>query len=601
MQATPVSTSEQVNPDPGIRLEQFARHLAENSSVDKTPKQKAILLRHMQSWEQTLRDAYAYFRAESSKDLAFSRASEWMLDNFYVVEQTLHQIEEDLPERYYSQLPKLDNTSLKGFPRIFGLAWEWIGYSQSQLELDQTAVFVQDYQLFTPLTIGELWALPTMLRIGILERLAAAVAAITGIAAPESLNALPSLPVPPALGNESIVANSFLSLRLLSTTDWKTFFEQTSRVEQILRNDPAEIYAGMDFDTRNRYRRIVEELAQHSNQSEEDVAQVAVDLCHNQQGASQFRKTHVGYYLVDAGRPALEIKLKYQPGLIARLQSWFLARPTATYLGSISLITLLVVIGLLAYAQHVDGSLVQLILVGVLGLGLALEAAITLVHWFITHTIAPRGLPRMDFSDGIPPGFRTMVVVPTLLANANELESLLQGLEIYYLSNPDPQLSFALLTDFIDAPSQTMPQDEQLLSLAKTGVEQLNQKYAQVAPFYLFHRQRDWNPSEGVWMGWERKRGKLAEFNQLLLNAEPSSQEKSTGYTAQVGDLSILPDIKYVITLDADTSLPHGSASRLVATMAHPLNQAEFAGRWVHGRSRLHRVTAARGDQTDQR
>jgi cyclic beta-1,2-glucan synthetase len=571
MQATPSRASEQANPDAGVRLEQLARQLAQIYTVEKSPKHNAILLQHLQSWEHTLRAAYAVFRGESSKDLAFSRAGEWMLDNFYVVEQTLHQIEEDLPESYYDQLPKLDKTALKGVPRIFGLAWEWVRYSQSQLELNQTVVFVQDYQQVTPLTIGELWALPTMLRIGVLERLTAAVVAITGIAAPESLNALPSLPEPPALASESTVANCFLSLRLLSATDWKAFFEQTNRVEQILRNDPAEIYANMDFDTRNRYRSVIEELARHSNQSEETIAQAVIEFCRNPSDTSPFRKTHVGFYLVDAGRSALEKRLSYQPGLSARLQGWFLARPTATYLGSIGLISLMMVIGLLAYTRLAGGSLVQLILVGVLGLGLALEATITLVHWCITHTIAPHSLPRMDYLEGIPAGYRTMVVVPTLLSNADELDSLLQELEIYYLSNPDPQLNFALLTDFTDAPAQTMPQDEQLLSLAKNGVERLNQKYAQAAPFYLFHRQRDWNPSEGVWMGWERKRGKLAEFNQLLLGTG------ETTYITQVGELSILPDIKYVITLDADTSLPHGSASRLVATLAHPLNQAEFA------------------------
>jgi cyclic beta-1,2-glucan synthetase len=571
MQVARINASQQANPDAEIRLERLARQLAQKYSVDKSPKHKAILTQYLQSWKQTLHAAYLYFRAESSGDLAFSRAGEWMLDNFYVVEQTLHQVEEDLPKSYYDELPKLDSTALKEYPRIFGVAWEWVGYSQSQLDLTQAAAFVKYYQQVTPLTIGELWALPTMLRIGVLERLTAAVAAITGIAAPESLNTLSSLPAPPALASESIVANCFLSLRLLSATDWKAFFEETSRVEQILRNDPAEIYAGMDFDTRNRYRSVIEELARHSNQSEEAVAQAVIDFCCKPQGTSQFRKKHVGFYLVDVGRSTLEKRLNYQPGLSARLQGWFLARPTATYLGSIGLLSLLMVSGLLAYTCLAGGSPAQLILVGVLGLGLALEAAITLVHWMITQKITPRSLPRMDFSKGIPAGCRTMVVVPTLLANASELDSLLQELEIHFLSNPDPQLSFALLTDFTDAPAQSMPQDEQLLSLAKTGVKRLNQKYAQAAPFYLFHRQREWNPSEGVWMGWERKRGKLAEFNRLLLNTGPTS------YITQVGDLSILPDIKYVITLDADTSLPRGSASRLVATLAHPLNQAEFA------------------------
>ena len=215
--------------------------------------------------------------------------------------------------------------------------------------------------------------------------------------------------------------------------------------------------------------------------------------------------------------------------------------------------------------------LIQLIIVGLLGFALALEASINLVNWDVTHEIRPHSLPRMDFSEGIPADFRTMVVIPTLLVNANELDSLLQELELHFLRNPDPQLTFALLTDFEDAPTQHMPDDEQLLSAAKAGVESLNHKYGQTAPFYLFHRQRIWNPSEGVWMGWERKRGKLAEFNRLLLNTG------QTSYTTQVGELSILHEIKYVITLDADTSLPQDSASRLIATLAHPLNRAEFA------------------------
>ncbi len=255
-----------------------------------------------------------------------------------------------------------------------------------------------------------------------------------------------------------------------------------------------------------------------------------------------------------------------------------LASPTLTYLGSIGILSVLFVLGVLAYAMLSGGTPAQLILAGLLGFGMALEAAITIVNWNVTHRITPQSLPRLDFSEGIPADKRTMVVVPSMLESADELDHLLQELELNYLSNPDPLLSFALLTDFGDAPTEHMPEDEQLLALACDGIQQLNKKYAQ-APFYLFHRQRQWNPSEGVWMGWERKRGKLMDFNRLLLN------QGKTAYTTQVGDMSILPDIKYVITLDADTSLPQGSAGRLVATLAHPLNQAEFAadGRSVTG------------------
>jgi hypothetical protein len=310
------------------------------------------------------------------------------------------------------------------------------------------------------------------------------------------------------------------------------------------------------------------------------------------------RKGHVGYFLVDGGLPTLEKNLRCRPEFSVHVRRALLRFPTATYLGSIAVLSVLFISGLLTYAALSGGSPAQLILAGVLGFGLALESAITLVHWIVTHRIKPQSLPRMDFSEGIPLGNRTMVVIPTLLESEGELDHLLQELELYYLSNPDPQLTFALLTDFGDAPAQNMPEDEPLLALVSTGIENLNKKYNQACPFFLFHRSREWNPSEGVWMGWERKRGKLADFNRLLLS------QGLTSYSTQVGDASIFrsspssstgidspglsavvpipardtgPVIKYVITLDADTSLPQGSANRLVATLAHPLNHAEFA------------------------
>ncbi len=581
---TPASTSKKANtPETRVRLEQLAHQFAEYHTVDSSTKQKAYqLLEHLQNWEETLQHAYMRFREAPSKDLPFSRASEWMLDNFYVVKQTFHQIEEDLPKRFFNELPKLDATTLKGYPRIFALAWELVGYSQSQLDLTQVTAFVQNYQQVTPLTIGELWALPTMLRIAILESLATTVAAITAIPAPESLNALPSLPLSRPAANETIVANCFLSLRLLAVADWKSFFEETSRVEQILGDDPAGIYRDMDFETRNMYRGVIEELARHSNKNEEAVAQTAIEFARDAQEKAQAvppnqnRKMHVGFYLIDAGRSQLEKHLDYRPAVDGRRRRWLFTHPTLAYLGSIGLLSLVILSSLYyytyitAYATTGPLFLAQLIIVGVLGGGLAIEAAISLVHWDITHEIPPRALPRMDFSERIAGQNRTMVVIPTLLANESEVDSLLQELELHFLSNPDPQLTFALLTDFMDAPAEHMDTDEQLLSRAKAGIEALNHKYSKTAPFYLFHRERKWNPSQGVWMGWERKRGKLAEFNRLILNAG------QTSYTTQLGELGILHKIKYVITLDADTSLPQGSANRLVATLAHPLNQAEF-------------------------
>jgi cyclic beta-1,2-glucan synthetase len=415
-----------------------------------------------------------------------------------------------------------------------------------------------------------------MLRIGTVGHLAEAVAAIAGLDGSNGLNAPPVLPIPASIPNESIVVNCFLSLRLLSATDWKEFFEQNSHIEQILRQDPAGIYAHMDFDTRNKYRTVVEDLARHSNLSEEAVARAAIEFARTTQDSPEAshqnmdRITHVGFYLIDTGLAALEKSIHFRPALNVRLRHFVLAHPMLTYLGSIGSLSLLIVAGLLAYSRAAGGTDTQMVLAGLLGSGLALDASVNLIHWTITHQIPPRTLPRMDYSEGIPADHRTMVVIPTLLTNVNELTSLLQELELHFLRNPDPHLTFALLTDFPDASLEHLPEDEELLSQAKSGIENLNHKYEGAAPFYLLHRKRIWNPSEGVWMGWERKRGKLIEFNRLVLNGGPTS------YTTQIGNIGLLQAVKYVITLDADTAMPQGSASRLVATLAHPLNRAEF-------------------------
>ena len=578
MVASSPITASPISADSNQQPEQLARGLASlHTELIHRRTPRVLLTRLLPGWERTLQAAYQHFRDSSLKEALFSRASEWMLDNFYIVEQSFHQIAQDLPRRFFDQLPTLAATALRDQPRVFALAWELVGQGQGALDLDQVTTFVQAYQQVAALTVGELWALPTMLRISVLGRLASSVAVVAGLNETDGLRADPVLPIPFSVPNEAVVANCFLSLRLLAVTDWKEFFEQTSLMEQVLCRDPLGVYARMDFDTRNRYRTVVEELARHSPCSEEEVARMAVALAGQnlaREGslpAEGSPRAHVGYYLIDAGLPALERSLGYRPPLQLRARRLVLAHPTLSYLGSLGLLSLGLLGGLLAYARAAGGSPAQLIMVGMLGVSVALEASVNLVNWVITHRIPPRSLPRMDYSQGIPAECSTMVVIPTLLANAAELDSLLQDLELHYLRNPDPHFHFALLTDFSDATSERMPEDAELLALARGGIECLNRKYPQTSPFYLFHRRRIWNASEAVWMGWERKRGKLVEFNRLVLGRGPTS------YATQVGELGLLPSIRYVITLDADTALPQGSASRLVATLDHPLNRAIFS------------------------
>ncbi len=561
-------------------IEDLVTSLAKSHTILQGPARSGLFLDELRQHEALLHDAYQ--RCTCDAELSVCAASEWLLDNFFFVLQALRQVREDMPESYYRQLPKLDGSAWAGYPRIYALAQEIIGQTNgSILDMDLVARFVEAYQRVVPLTIRELWALPNMLRLGVLENLTRAVARITGPPAHPGEESCTGVPSVHHLADETLVKNSILSLRAIESQEWKYFFETVSRVEQVLRGDPANVYARMDFDTRDSYRHVVEELARATDQSEEEVAWAAIRLAKTQSrraekeqpnDQAQRRTTHVGFYLLDTGRAQLEARIGYRPAWHVRLRRWFSSHSIIVYLGSIALLTLVVVLGFAGYSLAVGGSLLQLMGVSLLGLVPAVTVAVNLVNWIITATVPPRALPRLDFKQGIPADCRTMVIVPALVTGAGEVERLLQQLELHFLGNGEPNLYFALLTDFTDAPRQHMPYDDALLAQAKAGIQALNEKYGKSAdgPFYLFHRTRSWNPSEGYWMGWERKRGKLVELNRLLRGSG------ETSFSVQMGNLEVLPDIKYVITLDADTTLPPESARRLIATLAHVLNRAEF-------------------------
>jgi len=353
MQTSPqVFISEPVHSDADSQLMKFAHQLAithgvvpitVRDTVEISLSKKSDLLEYLKAWEQALGNANALFKIAPSDDLPVSHAGEWMLDNFYIVKQTFRQIKEDLPQSFFKQLPKLDGTSLLGHTRVFALAREWIEYNQSQIDLNQTSTFIIAYQDVMPLTIGELWALPIMLRIGILEQLVYAATELTGMEAPKGLKQIVNEAASPLPANETIVANCFLSLRLLASTDWKDFFEQTSRVEKILRNDPANIYAGMDFKTRNSYRSVIEELARHSTFTEEEVALSAVEFARSVDENTPGRESHIGFYLLDKGRARLEKSIDCRLEFRVRARRAILALPTLAYLGSIAFLSLLAV------------------------------------------------------------------------------------------------------------------------------------------------------------------------------------------------------------------------------------------------------------------
>ena len=525
------------------------------------------LLQEFKAYTRFLRQTYrAFVQGAEEKPILASHAAEWLLDNYYVVQQAVREIEEGLPAAYYRELPKLERGPLTGFPRVYALARQILAGVDGHLDVKEASQFINDFQEIIPLTTGELWAVPIMLRTATLENLAHALAYVNQDESLDDKN--PSVPVSDSLAPDVLVGNCVLSLRTLDTQDWQAFFEGLSLVDRALTNDPARVYEKMTFDTCDRYRKAVELIARNGRGDEVAVAQTAVRLAQEEDPSS--RKAHVGYFLVDDGFALLEAKCQSRPGISTRLRRWFFKRhPTFTYLGGIFSLTLALLILPLVYAFANGAGGFQLGAVLLLSLIPASAIANEIINWLISYLVDPHVLPKMDYRDGIPESVRSMVVMPAMLTSIDEVDSLLQKLELNYLRNSDPQLAFALLSDFADAPEKEMPGDEILINQARQGFDALNKRYTNT-PFHFFHRERRWNEAENAWMGWERKRGKLQEFNRLLLG------KGETSFTIQQGAEQNLTGIRYILTLDVDTVLPHRSAQALIGTLDHPLNRPQI-------------------------
>ncbi len=625
--------------------EQLATHARQLAATHRTEQRLEPngLLANLAANEDVIR-TFNQTTSAGDKDRRIAPAAEWLIDNFYLIEEQIQMARRHLPRGYSRELPRLVNTSSAGLPRVYDIILELLCHVDAQMDQDPLRAFITAYQEVASLTLGELWAIPIMMRLGLIENLQRITTRLVSAEAdrgeahqwvdrlqemaedsPSNLvvvvadMAKAELPLSSAFvaefsqrlsrhspllhfarswleqrlaeigtsieeliqketqlqaADQVSVSHCIASLRFLSAIDWKQFVEDLSGVDTILREDPAGVYSEMDFATRDRYRHAVETLSRNSKLLEPEVARKAIGLAAAGALATNpgHRTAHVGYYLIDKGQPVLEQAVEARWLWHTLIHRCIQSYPLAFYAGGIGVVTLVATIGFLHQARtmqagawvHIGFALVFLIC--------ASQLAVALMNWLSTLLVKPNRLPRLDFSEGIPAEYRTMVVVPTMLTRLDEVDRLIGSLEIHHLSNRGAHLHFALLTDFCDALTEVTPEDAPLVERARQGVEQLNRKYAGESPtlFFLFHRPRRWNEGEGVWMGYERKRGKLTEFNDLLRGGSRECFCEITGET------SILPAIKYVITLDTDTQLPRDAARRLAGTMAHPLNRPQF-------------------------
>lgn len=509
---------------------------------------------------------------------AESSAAEWLLDNAYQVQRATLLIDQDLPPGFYRRLRPLANGPAKGEPVVLALAHDMLQAAHFQLSRQAVLAYLKGYQEHNPLDIAELWAFPVMLRVACLERLTSGFAKVfVAVPAPFPASASCRAYLDGADPAEC-VSRGVANLAVISSIAWKDIFDAASRVEQRLAEDPAGIYPVMDFETRDRYRRAVERLAERSTHNEASVAQAAVNLALSHAEEPQ---NHVGFWLVGQGLPRLEQAVAAVPPVPLRLGRSLLQHPGAVY--NIGLL-LLGVAGLSVPAAYLwlwDATAAQWLI------GLALSAlpatvlSVTVVNWLVTQTVKPTRLPKLDFSKSIGPAWRTVVAMPVIVSHAEEVPALLRRLEAHRLANPAAH-GFALLSDPADANQERCTADAQVERALTSGIEALNRQYGKGSdsgPFFLLHRFRQFNPAQGCWMAWERKRGKLAQFNHFLLSGDLQA------FALTSGKIKRLPGARFVVTADADTRLPPGSVARLAAALAHPLNRPIFnaEGRVVSG------------------
>jgi len=593
---------------------------------------------------------YKGLNEDIQKKCTIPSAAEWLLDNFYIIEEQVKGLRRDLAKKNYLRLPVLRSGLLKGYARIFAIAVELVVHTDGQMDDLILSDYLKAYQSHSVLFDREIWAIPMVIRLALIEsirhlcenikntqlqwhkadeifddwladedsdanrvmKLFKSSLKTTDKANPSFIEHLfyrlrrsgrsyakvlrimdKSLA---KLGtttehitqkehnsqsvNTVSMGNCITSLRFFSALDWADLLESVSFVEQILKQDPDGTYPLMDLFTRNYYRSKIEKLASIYGVSELHVAREAVELAKqacsgcdvgSAEDAEIQRTWHVGYYLIGKGIKSLESRQEKINKFLPKAAYIGKRFPGILYFGSIGLITLLLVAIAVQYSILTTAlpTLLISILAGIAVLIPSSDIAVNAVNWIVCKALSPAFFPRIELKDGIPDSMSTIVVVPALLPDEKRVKELLDNLESHYLSNREDNLYFALIGAFKDSDEASMKDDSKIIEAALCGIKELNRKYSGKGKekFYFFHRESQFNKRNNNWIGWERKRGALMEFNDLILGSIDTS---FSYFSCNVPPFS---NVKYIITLDSDTILPMGMAKKMIGTMAHPLNR----------------------------
>ncbi|WP_243096941.1 glucoamylase family protein [Thermohalobacter berrensis] len=610
-------------------LIEHAKEVAKIHNVSKDKRPTRSLLKRLDQNFNIITSVYNSLNKLSKNNQNLSHASEWLLDNYYLIEEQVKEVKQKLTKKKYLKLRVLNNGFLKGYPRVYALTLELISHTDGRLDEEQLIKFIKAYQSQHILSIAEIWSLSLMIRIALIEYIRNLCQRIHKIQddwtkienltdAPydklldsvdttiENMNRLNPVFIEYLIrqirnkkydiGNikeiinnkleqfntalervieeshneqaelKNSLGNAITSLKVVSKLDWNDIFETLCVVEGILRDDPLKVYSDMDFESRDYYRQQIADIADKTRIPETTVARKAIEIAKKESNNDENKKGHVGYYLIDNGRKKLLKELGYTG------KDNFHDYPFSYYIAPIILIVFTIVTLFTIYTYRVSESILTTILTAVITVIPVSDIAVKSINWLYTHLVPPALLPKLEYRNGISEKATTLVVVPTLLPNVKTVKELVSQLEIHYLSNKEDNLYFALVGDFKDSDKKENNEDNEITKTAIKLIKELNKKYAKDEDiFFFFHRERKFSKTQNRWMGWERKRGALVELNRLLKGAE------DTSYSIVTGDISKLKEkVKYVITLDADTKMPLNTAKKLIGTISHPLNKAKL-------------------------
>ena len=636
---------------PSDEIEGYVKKMAAEHSVSRKKTIASWPVPRMEENYNYINSTYTRLNDDIIKNLEVPPAAEWILDNFYLIEEQVKQLRSEIVKKSYLNLPTLKTGKFKGQSRIFALVMELSLLTNGKMDDSNLAGHIKTYQEHNKIFERELLALPIVIKLALLENIRSICEKIrdtqvqwkrandiveimlsnnkmddenakklfvSGVKAeqmhisfiehlfyrmkilsPEE--SAVSRNIHEYLRNQEKITNAIskhelnsqsativsaenciLGLKYFSTYDWSDLLESMSSINHILSGDPDGTYSLMDFSTRSYYRNQIEGFALAYDIEEGTIALKAIELA-----AESFKnrekqpydnemqaKWNVGYYLVGKGitklQKALNIKKKWAPHIIKLSRNY----PEILYIWSIVLITAMLISIAAVYTMNNSLSNQWLwVLIAIMAVAVpSSEIAVRIVNWVSDRTLSPAIFPAMELKEGIPDNLSTIVVIPTLLPNKTRVNEIIENLETHYLSNRETNLYFALIGAFKDSNTEE-PADLEIIDSAMSGIKTLNMRYAKDGTdiFYYFHRKSKFNPENNKWIGWERKRGALIEFNDFLLGS------KKTSFYYCSNHIKDFSDIKYVITLDSDTVLPIGMARMMVGTMAHPLNKPIIA------------------------